>query len=66
MKKRTSFPKVFWVANSVEILEIFAYYGIYMGFGIYMEYLGYTKAQLGIVLISIFTRTAGEFKELEE
>lgn len=66
MKKRTSFPKVFWVANSVEILERFAYYGIYMGFGIYMEYLGYTKAQLGIVLISIFTRTAGEFKELEE
>lgn len=49
MKKRTSFPRVFWVANSVEILERFAYYGIYMGFGIYMEYLGYTKAQLGIV-----------------
>lgn len=49
MKKRTHFPKVFWVANSVEILERFAYYGIYMGFGIYMDYLGYTKAQLGIV-----------------
>lgn len=49
MKKRTPFPKVFWVANSVEILERFAYYGIYMGFGIYMDYLGYTKAQLGIV-----------------
>ena len=49
MKKRTPFPGVFWVANSVEILERFAYYGIYMGFGIYMEYLGYTKAQLGIV-----------------
>ncbi|MFQ6091800.1 MAG: MFS transporter [bacterium] len=49
MKKRTLFPKVFWVANSVEVLERFAYYGIYMGFGIYMEYLGYTKAQLGIV-----------------
>ncbi len=49
MKKRTSFPSVFWVANSVEVLERFAYYGIYMGFGIYMEYLGYTKAQLGIV-----------------
>jgi POT family proton-dependent oligopeptide transporter len=48
-EKRTPFPPVFWVANSVEILERFAYYGIYMGFGIYMEYLGYTKAQLGIV-----------------
>lgn len=49
MKGRTPFPKVFWVANSVEILERFAYYGIYLGFGIYMEYLGYTKAQLGVV-----------------
>ena len=49
MKDRTSFPPVFWIANSVEVLERFAYYGIYMGFGIYMEYLGYTQAQLGIV-----------------
>jgi POT family proton-dependent oligopeptide transporter len=49
MAKRTPFPGVFWIANSVEILERFAYYGIYVGFGIYMEYLGYTKAQLGIV-----------------
>ncbi len=49
LEKRSSFPPVFWVANSVEILERFAYYGIYMGFGIYMEYLGYSKAQLGIV-----------------
>lgn len=49
MAKRSSFPPVFWVANSIEILERFAYYGIYMGFGIYMEYLGYTKGQLGIV-----------------
>ncbi len=49
MAKRTPFPRVFWVANSVEILERFAYYGIYMGFGIYMEYLGYSKGQLGIV-----------------
>ncbi len=47
--QRTAFPRVFWVANLVEVLERFAYYGIYMGFGIYMEYLGYTKAQLGIV-----------------
>lgn len=49
MSKRTPFPSVFWLANSIEILERFAYYGIYMGFGIYMEYLGYTRAQLGIV-----------------
>jgi len=49
MEKRTSFPAVFWVANSVEVLERFAYYGIYFGFGIYMASLGYTRAQLGIV-----------------
>jgi proton-dependent oligopeptide transporter, POT family len=49
MSNRTPFPKVFWVANSVEILERIAYYGIYMGFGIYMAHLGYTKAQLGFV-----------------
>lgn len=47
--KRTAFPKVFWVANTIEVLERFAYYGIYFGFGIYMEYLGYTKGQLGII-----------------
>jgi proton-dependent oligopeptide transporter, POT family len=49
MKNRTQFPAVFWIANSIEVLERFAYYGIYMGFGIYMEYLGYSKSQLGIV-----------------
>jgi len=49
MKERTPFPQVFWIANTIEILERFAYYGIYFGFGIYMEYLGYSRAQLGIV-----------------
>jgi POT family proton-dependent oligopeptide transporter len=49
MKNRTQFPAVFWVANTIEVLERFAYYGIYMGFGIYIEYLGYSKSQLGIV-----------------
>ncbi len=49
MEKRTAFPRVFWVANSVEIMERFAYYGIYFGFGIYMASLGYSRAQLGIV-----------------
>jgi MFS family permease len=49
MKKRTRFPSVFWIANGIEVLERFAYYGIYLGFGIYMEYLGYSKGQLGIV-----------------
>jgi dipeptide/tripeptide permease len=48
-EKRTAFPFVFWAANSIEVLERFSYYGIYMGFGIYMEYLGYSKGQLGAV-----------------
>jgi dipeptide/tripeptide permease len=49
MSARTPFPRVFWVANLVEVLERFAYYGIYFGFGIYMESLGYSRGQLGIV-----------------
>lgn len=49
MIKKATFPPVFWVANTIEILERFAYYGIYMGFGIYMTHLGYSKAQLGVV-----------------
>jgi dipeptide/tripeptide permease len=49
MEKRSSFPRVFWVANSIEVLERFAYYGIYLSFGIYLQQLGYTKGDLGIV-----------------
>jgi dipeptide/tripeptide permease len=49
MPSRSAFPPVFWVANFIELLERFAYYGIYFGFGIYMEHLGYTRGQLGIV-----------------
>src|SRR5574341_1676723 len=49
MSARTPFPRVFWVANLVEVLERFAYYAIYFGFGIYMESLGYSRGQLGIV-----------------
>lgn len=49
MKKRSSFPPVFWIANGIEVLERFAYYGIYMGFGIYLQQLGYSKGDLGII-----------------
>jgi len=49
MGTRTPFPRVFWVANSIEVLERFAYYGIYIGFGIYMQQLGYSAGQLGVV-----------------
>lgn len=47
--KRSAFPAVFWVANVIEILERFAYYGIYFGFGIYMTHLGYSRDRLGVV-----------------
>jgi dipeptide/tripeptide permease len=46
---RTSFPPVFWVANIIEVMERFAYYGIYFGFGIYMRSLGFSPDQLGWV-----------------
>jgi POT family proton-dependent oligopeptide transporter len=49
MKNRSRFPFVFWSANSIEVLERFAYYGIYMGFGIYLQQLGYTKGDLGFI-----------------
>jgi proton-dependent oligopeptide transporter, POT family len=48
-KVRTPFPKLFWTANTIEIFERFTYYGIYIGFGIYMESLGFSKSQLGPV-----------------
>ena len=48
-KRRTPFPRVFWIANTVEILERFAYYGIYMGFPIYFATLGYKTEQLGLI-----------------
>lgn len=49
MNKRTPFPRVFWVANTIEIFERFAFYGIYMGFGIYLQKLGFSKGDLGFI-----------------
>lgn len=49
MSKRSAFPPVFWVANIIEVLERFAYYGIYFGFGIYLTQLGYSRDELGII-----------------
>jgi POT family proton-dependent oligopeptide transporter len=49
MSARTPFPSVFWIANTIEVLERFAYYGIYFGFGIYMASLGYSREKLGVV-----------------
>jgi dipeptide/tripeptide permease len=49
MSKRTPFPKVFWVANTIEVLERFAYYGIYMPLGLYLASLGLSKGDLGFI-----------------
>ncbi|PTN09904.1 MFS transporter [Mangrovibacterium marinum] len=49
MTKRSKFPNVFWVANIIEVLERFAYYGIYLSFGIYLGELGFSKGDLGII-----------------
>lgn len=49
MAERSAFPRVFWVANLIEVLERFSYYGIYFGFGVYMTSLGYSRDQLGFV-----------------
>jgi len=66
---RTSFPPVFWIANLIEVLERFAYYGIYIPFGLYMADLGYTRDQLGIVqtifllLSYVFPIVSGTFAD---
>ncbi|MCG8701501.1 MAG: MFS transporter, partial [Bacteroidales bacterium] len=49
MNKRSNFPPVFWVANSVEVLERFAYYGIFFTFYAYMNDMGFDRAELGNV-----------------
>ncbi len=50
MGNRTPFPPIFWIANLIEVLERFAYYGIYVGFGIYMTtVLKFDASKLGTV-----------------
>ena len=57
--KRTPFPPVFWVANIIEVLERFAYYGIYFSFGIYLTHLGFSRDQLGVVQTIFLLLSAG-------
>jgi len=53
MSSRSKFNQTFWIGNLIEVLERFAYYGLYMGFSIYATStlseggLGLTKLQLG-------------------
>lgn len=48
-KSRTPFPGVFWTANTIEVLERFAYYGIYFGFPIFFASKGFSDKQLGVI-----------------
>jgi POT family proton-dependent oligopeptide transporter len=59
MEKRSAFPPVFWAANIIEVLERFAYYGIYFGFGIFMQSRGFDASKLGTVqgLFLLFSYT---------
>ena len=59
MKHRSPFPRVFWVANTIEVFERYVYYGFYFGFGIYLTSLGFTKADLGNLQIILLLFTYG-------
>lgn len=55
MQKRNPFPSLFWVGNGIEVLERFAYYGLYIGFPIYATGalakggLGWSAEKLGLL-----------------
>jgi MFS family permease len=59
MSQRTPFPKVFWIANTIEVLERYVYYGFYFGFGIYLTSLGFSKADLGNLQFILLLFTYG-------
>nr|WP_321406017.1 MFS transporter [uncultured Carboxylicivirga sp.] len=51
-----SFPKVFWVSNTMELFERWAWYGFYMAFALYLVNssdtgaLGFSASQKGIIM----------------
>jgi POT family proton-dependent oligopeptide transporter len=49
MGNRSKFPPVFWAANTIEVFERFAYYGIFMTFYAYMDFRGFSRSDLGTV-----------------
>jgi MFS family permease len=59
MNKRSPFPRVFWVANTIEVLERYVYYGFYFGFGIYLSSLGFSRADLGNLQFILLLFTYG-------
>jgi MFS family permease len=59
MNQRSPFPRVFWVANTIEVLERYVYYGFYFGFGIYLTSLGFSKTDLGNLQFILLLFTYG-------
>ena len=54
--KKNNFPRTFWVANTMELIERWAWYGFYMVFALYLTKstdtgaLGFTQAQKGLIM----------------
>ena len=50
------YPTVFWVANIIELFERYAWYGFYMGFGLFLVgsretgAMGFSPAQKGVIM----------------
>ena len=50
------FPKVFWISNTLELFERWAWYGFYMGLSFYLigskdeGALGFTPTQMGLIM----------------
>ncbi len=49
-KQKVSFPKAFWVANAVELLERAAYYGVFIVITLYLSrILGFNDFQAAML-----------------
>ncbi|MEI8112376.1 MAG: MFS transporter [Bacteroidia bacterium] len=50
------YPRIFWISNLIELFERYAWYGFYMGFGLFLVgsketgAMGFTPEQKGIIM----------------
>ena len=50
------FPRIFWISNTLELFERWAWYGFYLGLSIYLTdskddgALGFSQAQMGLII----------------
>jgi len=68
MSKRTSFPPVFWIANLIEVLERFAYYGVYLALEFIWPLWLYTRsagrgAEHLFIVVLRYPRHLGSFAD---